>query len=38
MVKNGTTQFVEFGPGEVLQGLIKKIEPSVEVSVSRDLL
>jgi [acyl-carrier-protein] S-malonyltransferase len=32
MVKNGAAQFVEFGPGEVLQGLIKKIEPSVEVS------
>jgi len=32
MVKNGATQFVEFGPGEVLQGLIRKIEPEVEVS------
>jgi len=32
MVKNGATQFVEFGPGEVLQGLIKKIDPSVVVS------
>ena len=31
MVKNGATQFVEFGPGEVLQGLIRKIEPGVEV-------
>ena len=31
MVKNGATHFVEFGPGEVLQGLIKKIEAGVEV-------
>jgi [acyl-carrier-protein] S-malonyltransferase len=31
MVKNGATRFVEFGPGEVLQGLIRKIEPEVEV-------
>ena len=31
MVKNGTTNFIEFGPGEVLQGLIKKIETGVEV-------
>lgn len=32
MVKNGATEFIEFGPGEVLQGLIKKIEPTVAVS------
>jgi [acyl-carrier-protein] S-malonyltransferase len=31
MVKSGASQFVEFGPGEVLQGLIKKIEANVEV-------
>jgi [acyl-carrier-protein] S-malonyltransferase len=31
MVINGATQFVEFGPGEVLQGLIRKIAPSVGV-------
>jgi [acyl-carrier-protein] S-malonyltransferase len=31
MVKNGATSFVEFGPGEVLQGLIRKIEPGCEV-------
>jgi len=30
MVKAGATHFVEFGPGEVLQGLIKKIEAGVE--------
>ena len=35
MVNNGVTRFVEFGPGEVLQGLIKKIEPTVEVCSKR---
>ncbi len=32
MVKDGATQFVEFGPGEVLQGLIKKIDDGVETT------
>lgn len=32
MVKDGATEFVELGPGAVLQGLIKKIAPEVEVS------
>jgi [acyl-carrier-protein] S-malonyltransferase len=31
MVLHGAMKFVEFGPGEVLQGLIKKIAPEVEV-------
>ena len=35
MVKNGATRFVEFGPGEVLQGLIRKIETGVEVMGKR---
>jgi [acyl-carrier-protein] S-malonyltransferase len=32
MVAGGATQFVECGPGKVLQGLIKKIAPQVEAS------
>lgn len=32
MIKDGATEFVELGPGTVLQGLIKKINPSVTTS------
>lgn len=32
MVADGAVNFVELGPGNVLQGLIKKIAPSVETS------
>lgn len=32
MIKDGATEFVEVGPGKVLQGLVKKIDRSAEVS------
>ncbi|MDE6073960.1 MAG: ACP S-malonyltransferase [Muribaculaceae bacterium] len=32
MVKDGATEFVELGPGKVLQGLVKKIEASATTS------
>lgn len=31
MVSNGATQFHEVGPGQILQGLVKKIDSSVEI-------
>ncbi|MDR3062290.1 MAG: ACP S-malonyltransferase [Dysgonamonadaceae bacterium] len=30
MIKDGATSFTEVGPGNVLQGLIKKIDPAIE--------
>lgn len=32
MIAAGATEFVELGPGKVLQGLVKKIDSSMEVS------
>lgn len=32
MLKDGTTSFVEVGPGKVLQGLVKKVDRQVETS------
>lgn len=31
MVSNGTTNFIEFGPGKVLKGLMRRIEPAAQV-------
>lgn len=35
MVQDGATSFIECGPGKVLQGLVKKINPTVQVSSIR---
>jgi malonyl CoA-acyl carrier protein transacylase len=31
MISEGATKFFEFGPGKVLRGLMRRIEPKAEV-------
>ena len=38
MVADGVTSFIEVGPGKVLAGLIKKIDPAVEVKSFTELV
>jgi [acyl-carrier-protein] S-malonyltransferase len=38
MIKNGAVSFTEVGPGNVLQGLIKKVDRSVETLSASALL
>jgi [acyl-carrier-protein] S-malonyltransferase len=37
MIANGALSFIELGPGNVLQGLIKKIDKSVETSGTQNV-
>ncbi|NMB49977.1 MAG: ACP S-malonyltransferase, partial [Bacteroidales bacterium] len=32
MIEDGAAEFIELGPGNVLQGLILKINPNIKVS------
>jgi [acyl-carrier-protein] S-malonyltransferase len=31
LISQGVRNFIEFGPGKVLKGLLRRIDPSVEV-------
>ena len=35
MIKDGATEFIELGPGSVLQGLVSKIDREVATSGKR---
>ena len=37
MIADGATEFIEFGPGNVLQGLIRRINPDVNVQSMQDI-
>ena len=32
MIEYGITEFIDVGPGKVLQGLVRKISPDIKVS------
>jgi [acyl-carrier-protein] S-malonyltransferase len=38
MIANGATSFIEVGPGNVLQGLVKKVKRDVEVMSASPVL
>ena len=37
MTNSGVSDFVEFGPGKVLSGLVKRIDQGVEVTSVNDI-
>ncbi len=37
MIENGTTEFIEVGPGNVLQGLVKKVNRAMQTSSASDV-
>jgi [acyl-carrier-protein] S-malonyltransferase len=34
MIKEGAVEFIEVGPGNTLQGLVRKIDPGVSTSTA----